>query len=100
MFKAINELAELYERGAWSRDDYFHRLTLLVPDLPIGELLRELPTSDRDEFVSWLRETYDNDVPPESFVSIGYRDDPALDRTRIDGLRSWLRANRGEVPRR
>jgi len=95
MLNELGELVELYEQGAWSRGDYFYRITLLVPDFSIDELLDELPTSDREDFASWLRETYDNDVPADRFVSIGTPGDTALARVRIDALRSWLRANRG-----
>lgn len=94
MISELAELIEMYEQGAWSRGDYFHRITLLVPNFSLDELLRELPTSDRDDFVRWLRETYDNDVPADSFVSIGHRDDTTRIRERIDSLRDWLRANR------
>lgn len=95
MINELAELIELYEQGAWSRGDYFYRITLLVPDFSIEELRDELPTSDREDFVSWLREMYDNDVPADSFVSIGTPGDTALARARIDALRSWLRAHRG-----
>jgi hypothetical protein len=94
MINELAELVEMYEQGAWSPGDYFHRITLLVPDFSIEDLIHELPTSDRDDFVCWLRETYDNDVPPDGFVSIGDRGDTALVRARIDSLRRWLRANR------
>jgi hypothetical protein len=97
MISELGELIEMYEQGAWSRGDYFHRITLLVPKFSIDELLNELPTSDRDDFVRWLRETYDNDVPPDNFVSIGHRDNTARTRERIDSLRDWLR---GESSRR
>lgn len=94
MINELAELVELYEQGAWSRGDYFHRITLLVPAFSIDELIHELPTSDRNDFVCWLRETYDNDIQADKFVSIGHRGDTALAFERIDGLRSWLRANR------
>ena len=94
MINELAELIEMYEQGAWSRGDYFHRITLLVPHFSIDELIDELPIPDRDDFVSWLRDTYDNDVPAEGFVSIGSQGDAALARARIDGLRAWLRANR------
>ena len=94
MINELAELVELYEQGAWSRGDYFHRITLLVPKFSLDELLHELPASDRDDFVRWLRETYDNDVPTGDFVSIGYRDDTELPHERIDSLRRWLRAHR------
>lgn len=94
MIDELAELVELYEQGAWSRGDYFHRITLLVPNFSVDELLDELPSSDREDFVCWLRETYDNDVPAESFVSIGAPGDTSLARARIHGIRSWLRANR------
>ena len=94
MINELAELVELYEQGVWSRGDYFHRITLLMPRFSITELLNELPTSDREDFVSWLRETYDNDVPADSFISIGNRGDTTLSDARIDGVRSWLRANR------
>ena len=93
MINELAELIEMYEQGVWSRGDYFHRITLLVPDLSIDELLHGLPTSDRDDFVRWLRETYDNAVPADNFVSIGHRDDPARTRERIASLRQWLGAN-------
>jgi hypothetical protein len=94
MINELAELVEMYEQGAWSRGDYFHRITLFVPGFSIDELIHELPTSDRDDFVGWLRETYDNDVPADKFVSIGTRGDIAPARDRIDALRAWLRANR------
>lgn len=94
MINELAELVEMYEQGAWSRGDYFHRITLLVPGVSIDELIHELPTSDRDDFVCWLRDTYDNDVPPDRFVSIGHQGDTTLARERIDSLRGWLRANR------
>lgn len=94
MINELAELVEMYEQGAWSRGDYFHRITLLVPSFSVDELIGQLSTSDRDDFVFWLRETYDNDVPADKFVSIGQRGDPAMARERIDSLRDWLRANR------
>jgi hypothetical protein len=94
MINELAELVEMYEQGAWSRGDYFHRITLFVPDFSIDELIHELPTSDRDDFVGWLRETYDNDVPADKFVSIGTRSNTAPARAQIDALRAWLRANR------
>jgi hypothetical protein len=93
MIDELTELIEMYEQGAWSRGDYFYRITLLAPEVSIDELLPELPTSDRDDFVRWLRETYDNDVAADHFVSIGHRDDPSRTRERINSLRAWLRAN-------
>jgi hypothetical protein len=54
MINELAELVEMYEQGAWSRGDYFHRITLFVPDFSIDELIHELPTSDRDDFVGWL----------------------------------------------
>lgn len=94
MIDELAELVELYEQGAWSRGDYFHRITLLVPSFSLDELLDELPGSDRKDFVHWLRETYDNDVPADSFVSIGGPGNTALARVRISRIRSWLLANR------
>lgn len=94
MINELAELIEMYELGTWSRGDYFHRITLLVPTLSVGELLHELPSADRDDFVRWMRETYDNDVPADHFVSIGYRDDAARSRERIDSIREWLRESR------
>jgi len=94
MINELTELVEMYEQGAWSRGDYFHRITLLVPDFSIDELIHQLPTSDRDDFVRWLRETYDSDVPADNYVSIGNQGDTTLARERIDCLRGWLRANR------
>lgn len=93
MISELAELVEMYEQGTWSRGDYFHRITLLVPNFSMDDILDELPTSDRDDFVRWLGETYDNDVPADKFVSIGHRDDSARTRERIDSLRDWLRAN-------
>jgi hypothetical protein len=94
MISELAELIEMYEQGAWSRGDYFHRITLLVPNFSMDSLFSELPTSDRDDFVRWLSETYDNEVPADDFVSIGHRDDAARTRERINSLRDWLRANR------
>lgn len=94
MIDELADLIELYEQGAWSRGDYFYRITLLVPNFALDDVIDELPGSDRKDFVHWLRETYDNDVPADSFVSIGAPGNTALARARIDGIRSWLRANR------
>ena len=94
MIKELAELIEMYEQGAWSRGDYFHRITLLVLDFSIDELIHQLPSSDRDDFVVWLRDTYDNDTPADNFVSIGQRSDTALARERLEDIRRWLRANR------
>ncbi|HZJ62096.1 MAG TPA: hypothetical protein VFD36_01120 [Kofleriaceae bacterium] len=93
MIDELAELVEMYEQGAWSRGDYFYRITLLVPDVSVGELIQEIPISDHDDFVCWLRQTYDNDVPADNFISIGGQGDTALTRERIDSLRGWLRAN-------
>lgn len=94
MISEIAELIEMFEQGAWSRGDYFHRITLLVPSLSVDELVRELPAPDRHDFVRWLHEMYDNDVPADGFVSLGQRDDPARTRERITSIRDWLRLRR------
>ena len=94
MIKELAELTEMYEQGAWSRGDYFHRITLLVLDFSIDELIQELPSLDRDDFVRWLRDTYHNDTPADNFVSLGQQSDTALAHERIESIRRWLRANR------
>jgi hypothetical protein len=33
MIKELAEVTKMYEQGAWSRGDYFHRITLLVLDM-------------------------------------------------------------------
>jgi hypothetical protein len=93
MIKELAELVEMYDQGAWSRGDYFHRITLLVPGLSIDELIPEIPTADRDDFVHWLRGTYGNTVPTGNFVSIGGRSDTAVAHERIDSIRAWLRTS-------
>ena len=95
MIDELAELLEMYEHGAWSRGDYFYRITLLVPDFSIGQLIQELPISDRDDFVCWLRQTYDNDVPADNLISIGGQGDTELTCERIGSLREWLRTNPG-----
>lgn len=94
MINELAEIVEMYEQGAWSRGDYFYRITLLVPAFSIDEIVLKLPTCDRDDFVCWLHETYDNDVPANEFVSIGHQNDTALTGERIDDIRRWLRVNR------
>jgi hypothetical protein len=89
----IDELAELvamYDRGAWSRGDFMYQVTLFVPEVSVQSIVDQLPASLRDEFVGWLREAYDNDVPVDDFVSIGQQDDPAQKQLRLEALRAWL----------
>lgn len=92
--RMLAELAELYKQGAWSRDDYFHRITLLAPDAPLAQVIEEIPMPDRDDFVQWIRRTYDNDLPEQDFIAIGYQGDAALTQARIARIRTWLSANR------
>jgi len=90
----IDELAELvgmYNQGAWSRGDFLYQITLLVPEVSVQSIVDQLPAPLRDEFVNWLRETYDNDAPADAFVSIGRQDDPAQRQLRLEALRAWLR---------
>jgi len=85
----IDELAELvamYNQGAWSRGDSLYQITLLVPEVSVQSIIDQLPHPLRDEFVSWLRETYDNDAPADAFVSIGRQDDPAQKQLRLEAL--------------
>ena len=104
----IDELAELvgmYNQGAWSRGDFLYQITLLVPKVSVQSIVDQLPAPLRDEFVSWLRETYDNDTPADAFVSIGRPDYPAQKQLRLQALRAWLRTGSdgkhpGELRRR
>jgi len=81
----------MYDQGVWSRGDFLYQVTLLVPELSVQSIVDQLPASLREELVSWLRETYDNDDPADAFVSIGRQDDPAQKQLRLEALGAWLR---------
>jgi hypothetical protein len=93
MIKDLAELVAMYDRGAWSRGDFFYQATLFVPDVAIQTVVDHLPDTLREDFVHWLRETYDNDVSIDDFVSIVTTEDRGQMRTRIEALRTWLRAD-------
>jgi hypothetical protein len=97
MIKDLAELLTMYAQGVWSRGDFFYQITLLVPAFSVQAIIDELPEPDRLDFVSWLRQTYDNDLPAEEFVTIGRQEDTAMSRVRISQLRTWLRVNSSEM---
>ena len=70
MIDELAELIEMHNRGVWSTHDLYHQITLLVPGHPLEAILAELPPGICHDFVSWLRETCDNEIPVGDFVSI------------------------------
>lgn len=93
MMDALAELVAMYDEGAWSRGDFLYQVTLLVPDLSVQTIVDQLPDALRDDFLEWLRATYDNEVPADDLVSIKISEDRERTRTRIEALRAWLRAH-------
>ncbi|HWU91287.1 MAG TPA: hypothetical protein VN253_28670 [Kofleriaceae bacterium] len=93
MMDDLAELIAMYDEGAWSRGDLLYQITLFVPDVAVQTIVDQLPDALRDDFVKWLRETYDNEVPADDLVSIKRSDDHERRRSRIEALRAWLRAH-------
>ena len=92
MNKELAELIAMFEEGAWSRGDFLYRMTLFIPAMPVQALVEQIPGALRDEFVTWLRATYDNETSSAEFVSIGVPDDHDRTHARVEAIRTWLRA--------
>lgn len=89
----LAELISMYDAGAWSRDDFLFQILLVVPAVSIETVIEQLPTAICDDFVQWLRDTYENEVPLDDFISIGRNVDAVQDGVRLEMIRAWLRAN-------
>jgi len=93
MIDDLAELVAMYNEGSWAWGDFVHQVTLLIPEVAVHTIIDQLPDALRDDFVTWLRTTYENDVPADSFVSIGRQSHPEQQRIRLELLRAWLRAH-------
>lgn len=98
MIDDLTELVAMYNEGSWSTGDFFHQVTLLVPQVAVQTIIEQLPGECRDEFADWLRKTYDNDLPADAFISIGQQDDLTLRVPRLAALRAWLRSTSNTEP--
>jgi hypothetical protein len=58
VLRNVAVLLAMYDQGVWSRSDLFQRITLLVPEFAVQEIIDELPSLYQREFVSWLREKH------------------------------------------
>ncbi|HWO21686.1 MAG TPA: hypothetical protein VNO30_23110 [Kofleriaceae bacterium] len=99
MNKELAELISMYEEGSWSRGDFLYQMTLFIPAIPVQALVEQIPDALRDDFVTWLRVTYENETSSTEFVSIGMPDDHERTHVRIEAIRTWLRTQpmaRGE----
>ena len=90
MIPAVAELVAEYDEGVWSKGDFFQRASDLVSRYPVQAVVDAMPDEHREEFVTWMRETYDNDVSADDYIMIG-RDDREELRQRLPILRAWFR---------
>lgn len=93
MFDDLAELIAMYDEGAWSRGDFWYRVSLLIPDISVQTVHDQLPDGLRGDFVKWARAHYDNEVPANELVSVSVSMDNEGARTRIEAFRAWLRTN-------
>ena len=91
MIADLAELVGMYEQGVWTRGELLYQITLFVPEVSVQAVVDQLPEELRENFVQWLRATYDNQIPADDFVSINTSEDREHSRARIQALRAWLR---------
>lgn len=68
MKDAVTDRLQLYESGEITRTELFGHWLELCADAAVEQLLVAVPDEWRPELMAWLREMYDNDVPPHEFV--------------------------------
>jgi len=84
-------IIEAYEQGVYTRLEMHALLGRLVTFDTADELISSMRPDIREDFIRWARQTFDNDVPVEDFVSIGGEGGFRHPDAMIPALRDWLR---------
>lgn len=91
----ITELVDMYDRGYFSKGDFFTKLFRLVFGGDIDAQLAVLGDAWRTEFLDWARKGYDNLRPADEYFMIGAPEDDDFPRQLAAYRRWWARQDGG-----
>ena len=91
MKRTVSDVMAEWEQGSLARGEVCDELLKLVLDTPLDEVIDAVPEPWRSRFVSWIDETFNNDVPADEFMHISSGAPPRPSDGKVIAIaREWL----------